>query len=179
MIYDFGEADGAGEALGEADSFFSAFFSVRLAFAASFFACSAAVGGPSFTVFASSDPSTCFQYEPATSSPATISFIVAGAPVFDSAVLSFNLNVREVSRPAMVNVFAFGSTAEIFPWNGIGRIFAAAEAAGEGEAFADGDAEALAAGEGLAVSDFLARAAADAVSGRVSATAATHAAVMI
>ena len=80
----------------------------------------------------------------------------------------------------MEKVFAFMSTAEIFPWNGIGRI-TAAEADGDADAFAAGVAlaEAEAAGEGdgvaPAASVFFARA--DAVNGSARVIVATQAAV--
>ena len=67
--------------------------------------------------------------------------------------MSVILKTRECSLPAMVNVFALVSTAEIIPWNGIARallesvvVFAAAgelAVLGVGEALAFGEAEAL------------------------------------
>ena len=99
---------------------------------------------------------------------------MAGAPAFVMVVLSVILKVRECSLPAIVNVFARLSTAEIIPWNGIARallasvvvllesavVLAAGElvvlAAGEldvlgaGEAFVLGVAEAIGLGDGEA-----------------------------
>src|SRR3954451_8229045 len=86
-----------------------------------------------------------------------MSFIVAGAPAFVTVDLSVILKVRECSLPAIVNVFARLSTAEIVPWNGIARALLASVvvllesavvlAAGELVVLAAGELVVLAAGE--------------------------------
>src|SRR3954470_15821878 len=106
---------GLGEAEGEVLDSAAASFSFFLALAFSSAAFSASVFGPSLTVFASRLPSITFQYEPRTSSFATTSFMVAGAPAFVITVLSVILNTRECSLPAIVKVLALLSTAEIIP----------------------------------------------------------------
>ncbi len=91
----FGEV--LGEPVGDAAAFDFSLFSPDLAL----------VIGPSLTVFASSEPSTFFQYEPLTSSFSTMSFIVAAFAPFVTTVLSVTLKARDFSLPLIVNVFAF------------------------------------------------------------------------
>lgn len=144
------------EAAGDAEPLAPAFFSARRSFRASCAAFSCSVNAPTFSVFTSRLPSEPFKYDPRASSFATTSLIVAVCPVFVIAVLSVTLNVRDFSLPVIVNVFAFESTDEIIPWNGIARVLPA-EAAGLAEA------EALAAGVAVGEADFLGRGNADAV----------------
>ena len=98
MDHGFGEAETWGEAVGAGDPLL--FF---------------APIGPSFTNFASSVPSTFFQYEPLASSFSVMSFIVAVFEAFVMTVLSVTLKTRDSFFPEMVNVFALWSTAEIIP----------------------------------------------------------------
>src|SRR4051794_10115808 len=137
--YGFGEAEG--EALDSAALSFS--FFLALAFSSAAF--SASVFGPSLTVFASSEPSVTFQYDPRASSFATTSLIVAAAPALVMTVLSVILKTRECSFPAMVKVFARLSTAEIIPWNGIARALS-----GSVVVLPAGDADGLVFGAGVA-----------------------------
>ena len=70
---------------------------------------------PSLTVLASSVPSAFFQYEPLASSFSVTSCTVAVMPALVMLVLSVTLKTRDCFLPAIVNVFALWSTAEIIP----------------------------------------------------------------
>ena len=90
---------------------------------------------------------------------------MAGAPAFVMTLWSEILKTRVFALPAIVNVFALASTAEIMPWNGMTRtIFAPGDV--EGVALAAD--EALAAGEGGAF--FLANAGEGVIPKRTAAT---------
>lgn len=68
--------------------------------------------------------------------------MVAAFPFLEIEVLSVTLKTRDSFFPVIVNVFAFWSTAEIIPWNGIGRVLCfAGEAAGDAAVFGEVEGE--------------------------------------
>ena len=96
-LYGFGEGEVFGGATGEAVDVF------------------AFPTGPSLSVLGSSVPSAFFQYEPLASSFSVMSCMLAVIPLLVMEVLSVILKTRDCFLPAIVNVFALWSTAEIIP----------------------------------------------------------------